>query len=200
MGAKYESRVDQWLTEDGLLLLECWARDFTLGEVAQKIGISEVTLWKWRQTYPEIEERISKSKEITDYRVENALLKSALGYTTTETKTILGKPDKDGNRQIRVERIEKEIPPNVTACMAWLNNRKPDQWKRNRDNMFEMKDDKSNITVNIIKHGSDKNNDNDKEEWDVSAVTEKQTKKGSAKKQPARAQEYSDEEMEWLDE
>lgn len=196
MGAKNSSTVDKWLTEDGLLLLQCWARDFSLGDIAAKIGIAPKTLVEWRKKYPEIDKAISEGKEVVDYKVENALLKVALGYTTTETKTIISPPDKNGNRRIRVEKTEKEIAPNPTAIMCWLNNRKPEQWKRNRD-ILQTKDEDNKITVNIIRHGSN----NDDEEWDVNATNS--SKKSKAKKATATTGddniEYTDEELEWLE-
>ena len=196
MGAKNSSTVDKWLTEDGLLLLQCWARDFSLGDIAAKIGIAPKTLVEWRKKYPEIDKAISEGKEVVDYKVENALLKVALGYTTTETKTIISPPDKNGNRRIRVEKTEKEIAPNPTAIMCWLNNRKPEQWKRNRD-ILQTKDEDNKITVNIIRHGSN----NDDEEWDVNATNS--SKKSKAKKATAATGddniEYTDEELEWLE-
>ena len=121
-------------------------------------------------------------------------MKVALGFTTTETKTIIGPPDKNGNRRIRVEKTEKEIAPNPTAIMCWLNNRKPEQWKRNRD-VLQTKDEDNKITVNIIRHGN-----NDDEEWDVNA--NKSIKKRKAKKAAAVSTndvEYTDEELEWLE-
>lgn len=168
MGLFVESKVDYWLTEEGLFLIECWARDYSIGEIREKMGnINATTLTHWRRTYPEMEKAFSVGREILDYRVESALVKVALGYKTTETRSIINQmPDKDGNRIVRVEKIEKEIQPNVTAIMCWLNNRKPDSWKRNRDNSLELNDTQSNITVNIVRHGKD---DAD-EDWDATAV------------------------------
>ena len=69
---------EEWLTEDRLMLLECWARDgYTYADVAQRIGISNAQLTKWRNAYPEFRDAIKKGREIVDYQVENALLKSA---------------------------------------------------------------------------------------------------------------------------
>ena len=177
MGRINNSKVDEWLKEEKLELLSCWARDFTLSDIAKKIGVSEKTLISWRKTYPEIEQAIKDGKEIVDYRVENALLKVALGYTTTDVKTIISPPDKNGNRTIRVEKIEREVSPNPTAIMCWLNNRKPEQWKRNRD-MLYTKDKDNNIVVNIIRKGA--NDSEEDENWTASASTD--VKKGKAKK------------------
>lgn len=178
MGNHNASIVDEWRTQTRLELLKCWARDFSFTDIAAKIGVSIQTLKAWRDKYPEIEEAIREGKEVVDYKVENALLKVALGYTTTDVKTIISPPDKNGNRAIRVEKTEKEIPPNPTAIMCWLNNRKPEQWKRNRDNIYQTKDEDSKITVNIIRHGKD---DSDKDEdWNASAT--KSSTKVSVKK------------------
>ena len=182
MGNHNASLVDKWRTESKLMLLKCWARDFTLSDIANKMGITIQTLKKWRDKYPDIEEAIQEGKEEVDYKVENALLKVALGYTTTDVKTIISPPDKNGNRAIKVEKTEKEIPPNPTAIMCWLNNRKPEQWKRNRDNVYQTKDDDSKITVNIIRHGKDDKDEN----WDVSAKKEINNKKDSIKKTSAK--------------
>lgn len=182
MGNHNSSIVDEWRTPTRLELLKCWARDFSFTDIAAKIGVSIQTLKAWRDKYPEIEEAIREGKEIVDYRVENALLKVALGYTTTDVKTIISPPDKNGNRAIRVEKTEREVPPNPTAIMCWLNNRKPDQWKRNRDNVYQTKDEDSKITVNIIRHGKD----DEDEKWDATATktsTKATAKKGNPKEQ-----------------
>lgn len=161
--------VDYWLSEDGLLLLECWARDFPIKDIYEKMGISNKTFWEWRKKYPELNEALRRGAEIVDYQVENALLKCALGYKTREVKTIIsGKPDAKGNRSIKKEITEKDVAPNVTAIMAWLNNRKPDSWKRNRDNILETDDKNNNITVNIIRRGKRE----DEEDWEVNTNEE----------------------------
>lgn len=178
MGRVNSSVVDRWLEKDNLFLLKCWCRDGLRDiDISERIGINVKTLYEWKNKYPAIKDAMSRGKEIIDYEVENALLKSALGYTTTETKTIInGKPDKDGNRTVRVEKVEKEYPPNVTAIAMWLNNRKPDDWKRNRDNIVSLKDEDSNITVNIIKHSTKEDNDGS-DEWSVSTESIKSNKK-----------------------
>jgi hypothetical protein len=156
VGKKNNSKVDEWLEEEKLLLLQCWARDYTNEDIADKIGIGTPTLWKWRKEFPQIEEALKIGREIVDYKVENALLKIALGFKTTEVKTIInGDQDEKGNRKVRIEKTEKEITPNVTAILAWLNNRKSDDWKRNRDNVMELNDNDSNITVNIVRHNDE---------------------------------------------
>ena len=78
--AKYE----YWLTEDGLVLLEGWARDGLTDEtIADKCGISTSTLYDWKKKHLEISEALKKGKEIVDFEVENALLNEALSGNVT---------------------------------------------------------------------------------------------------------------------
>lgn len=153
MGAERESQVDYWLTDDGLLLLEAWSRDGnSLDEIAKKVGITRFALSKWRKRYPEIEKALSIGKELVDYKVENAVLKAALGYTTKEIKVTLGKTIKGGQvYEVLKETTTKEVAPNITAAMFWLNNRKYDDWKKNKDKVVDLGDDDSNVTINIIR-------------------------------------------------
>lgn len=154
---KKQQSVAPWITSDGLFLLECWARDGVKEiEIAARMGVLPQTLSRWKQQHPEMAKALSRGKEIVDYQVENALLKAALGYSYTEVKTYInGDADKNGNRKVRIEKVEKQQGPNVTACLAWLNNRKSNEWRRNRDNVIEIEDADHKITVNVIKHTKD---------------------------------------------
>ena len=50
-----------WLTEDGLTLLEGWARDgLTDEQIAEKIGINRATLYDWKKKYPNISNALKK--------------------------------------------------------------------------------------------------------------------------------------------
>ena len=92
------------------------------------MGISAKTLYDWKKKYSNICDTLKRGKEIVDIQVENALLKRALGYTTTETKI------KKGYGEILEEVvITKEIPPDTTAAIFWLKNRRPEQWREKRE-------------------------------------------------------------------
>lgn len=163
---KYGLTKEDVLTEEGLILIQCLVRDgMSMDAVAKTLGISPQTFWLWRQKYKELQDACIKGKQLVDYQVENALLKSALGYKTTTVKTIINNsPDKNGNREVKVEKTETEVGPNTTACLAWLNNRKPEQWRRNRDNVMEYEDKKSGITINIVKGGKSEEEDDEDDE------------------------------------
>lgn len=164
--------IRKWLNEDNLMLLECWARDgYTIQDIANRIGVHPSTLSSWRKAYPEIDEALSKGREIIDYKVENALLKSALGYKTKEVKitTIM----RHGNVVETMREVtSKEQAPNVSAIQCWLFNRLPDKWKKNRDNLIELGEEDTTIHVTVTRPNQstqetsqqDNSNNND-EEW-----------------------------------
>lgn len=154
MGYIRESPVDYWLSEDGLTLIQAWSRDgLKMQQIADRMGVRYDILHRWKEKYPEIKEAMKRGKEIVDYMVENALLKAALGYETKEIKVTLGKKVINGEAyQVLKETTTKQVGPNTVACLAWLNNRKHEQWKRNRDNCVEYDaEDSKGVTVKIIR-------------------------------------------------
>lgn len=84
-----KGKYEYWLTPEGLLKLEAWARDgLTDEQIAGNAGINPATLYDWKKKYGEISEALKRGKEIVDIQVENALLKRALGYSYNEDKYI----------------------------------------------------------------------------------------------------------------
>lgn len=73
-----KGKYEYWLTPEGLLKLESWARDGLRDEqLAEQMNIASSTLYEWKKRYSEISESLKKGKEIVDIQVENALLKRA---------------------------------------------------------------------------------------------------------------------------
>lgn len=92
-------KYDYWLTEDGLTLIEGWARDgLTEQQIAHNVGASYSTLRAWKKQFPAILTALKKGKEVVDYEVENALLAKARAG-------------------------------DVAAMIFWLKNRRPDRWR-----------------------------------------------------------------------
>ncbi len=136
-----KGRYKYWLTKEGLLKLEGWARDgLTDQQIANNIGIGYSTLQTWKSKYQDIQDTLKKGKEVVDIQVENALLKRALGYEYDEITYEDGKETK---------RVRKQVAPDVTAQIFWLKNRKPDEWK-NDPHMLEMKKKELKLKEKII--------------------------------------------------
>lgn len=136
-------KSDYWLTEDGLIKIQGWARDGLIDkQIAKNMGVSAGTLRNWKNVFPEIAEVLRKGKEVVDREVENALFKSAIGFTKIVVKPVrikevkydpdTGKKISESEKWVQVEE-EIFVPPQVTAQIFWLKNRKPDQWREKND-------------------------------------------------------------------
>ena len=136
-------KSDPWITEDGLTKIQGWARDGLIEkQIAKNMGVAESTLRNWKNAFPEIAEALRKGKEVVDREVENALFKSALGFMQKVKKPVRireveydpksGKKIRESEKWVQVEE-EVYIPPQVTAQIFWLKNRKPDQWREKND-------------------------------------------------------------------
>lgn len=163
---KNQCIATDWLEEDNLMLLECWARDgYTFEDIANRIGISLTTLKAWRKQYPDIDKALKAGREIIDYKVENALLKSALGYKTKEVKVIT-KMVRGKVIETTRETIEREQAPNVSAAQCWLYNRLPKKWKNmnSKANILDDFDEDTSIQVVVTRASKSKQNQEDSAE------------------------------------
>jgi len=132
-----KSKYEEWLTPDGLLRIEGWARDgLTDEQIAKNIGVSYSTFRVWRDKHPALSAALKKGKAPVDIEVENALLKKALGFSVMVKKPIKVKTKRQlqGKGTIEEEHIEYAeeevyVPPDTAAQIFWLKNRKPDKWR-----------------------------------------------------------------------
>lgn len=124
-----KGKYQEWLTPDGLTVLEGLARDGLTDElICKKIGIGARTFYEWMERFPQMAQAIKKGKAPVDIQVENALLKRALGYeyeeTITEVEELAG-----GHQKKHIRKVLKHCPPDTTAQIFWLKNRRPDRWR-----------------------------------------------------------------------
>lgn len=192
--------LDKWLEDDNLLLLEAWARDgYTLTDIARRIGINLDTLVLWKKKYEPIKEALSIGKELVDYKVENALLKSALGYRTKDVKVTTTMRYGKVVETIK-ETTDREVAPNVTAIQMWLYNRQKDKWKNmssSKSMLDEMGDD-STIEITVTRASKNESgfenpeNTNTDDGDDTNAEVEKNKKIKLRKRTKEEAEEYKE--------
>lgn len=135
-------KYQEWLTEEGLLKIEGWARDgLTDEQIAHNMGIKRQTLYDWKNKYSVITDTLKRGKEVVDRAVENALLKRALGYSYDEITRENGEITKV---------VTKEVHPDTTAQIFWLKNRKPNEWrdKQNIEHSGEVTN--KNIDMSVL--------------------------------------------------
>lgn len=135
-----KGKYQEWLTEEGLLQLESWARDgLTDEQIASNIGITRKTLAEWKTKYSDICDTLKRGKAVVDIQVENALLKRALGYSydeVTRERVLDYDPSTGqvvGSHMEITKTVKKEVQGDTTAQIFWLKNRRPEQWRDKRD-------------------------------------------------------------------
>lgn len=125
-----KGKYQEWLTKEGLLRLQGWARDgLTDEQIATNMGITRSTLYEWKNKYSDISDALKEGKEVVDRQVENALLKSALGYMYDEVTE-----ERRDDELVVTKVVHKEVQPNTTAQIFWLKNRKRAEWRDRVEN------------------------------------------------------------------
>ena len=104
------AKIQDWLEEDNLIRLEGWARDgLTNEQIAKNIGIDERTLYRWKEKESLICHALKRSREVVDFEVENALLKSALEGNVTAQIFWLKNRKKDQWREKQEYSSDQEL-------------------------------------------------------------------------------------------
>jgi len=102
-------------------------------EIAEKMGIAKSTLNKWKIDFPTFSDSLKAGKEPVDSTVQKSLYQRAIGYSFKEKKVVV-ELDSNGNQKpARIETTEKIVPPDTTAQIFWLKNRRPDLWREKHD-------------------------------------------------------------------
>ena len=131
---KYETVIQPRLLE-----IQKWCEEgLTNDIICERLGIAESTWYEYQKNYEILSELVQASKSVMDSKVENALLKTALGFEYEEIKTII-EEDKNGKKRTRIEKTKKYMPPNPTAQAFWLKNRKRDEWGERKEIIFDTK-------------------------------------------------------------
>lgn len=118
------SKYEEWLTSDGLTLLTGWAREGkSEEEIAELAGVSVRTLRGWKSRSPLIQVALAANNTAADFRVEDALLKKALGYESVEKKVEVS--PKGERKEVETT---KQVGPDMSAISFWLKKRRPEKW------------------------------------------------------------------------
>lgn len=135
-----KGKYQEWLQEENLILLKAWAMDgLTDEQISKNIGINRTTLYEWKKKYPDINNALKKGKTIYDVEAEQNLHKVGQGYYVEEVETYI--TETNGVQTKRIKKTKKWVPPNVTALIFWLKNRKPDVWMDRKAKEIEVKND-----------------------------------------------------------
>lgn len=165
----HQSFADWCRDDNNLLLVESWTRDgYTIADIANRLGVSTNLITVTRKKVPEFDAALRIGRELVDYKVENALLRVALGYKTTEVKVTTTM--RYGKVVETVKEVtEREQAPNVSAIQTWLYNRQKDKWRNmsGKTSLVDELGEDTSIEITVKRA-----NDNESEVTDVEATVE----------------------------
>jgi len=99
--------------------------------MASFFGVSEVTFNAWKKENPGFLKSLKEGKGYADANVASRLYQRAMGYEHPEDKIF-----NDDGTPLIVPTI-KHYPPDTTAAIFWLKNRRKEQWRDRQDVTIE---------------------------------------------------------------
>lgn len=143
MPAGRPSKYKPEFAKEAAKLCKLGATDAQLADFFE-VSISTITLWKVK--HAEFSASVKVPKAAADERVEQSLYRRAMGYEHDETDIRVI----DG--QVVMTPIRKYYPPDSTAMIFWLKNRRPDDWREKVDHTIANPDGSAlNLTVQFVK-------------------------------------------------
>ena len=94
-------------------------------EMADALGIDQVTLDRWKTRHEEFRSAIEHGKTQADAAIAESLFNRARGYTHEATKIFMPA----GSEAPVYAPYVKHYPPDTNAALAWLSRRQPEKWK-----------------------------------------------------------------------
>ena len=132
------------------------SKGWTDEEMADFFDVEVRTWYRWKAEDEAFCQALKDWKAEADERVERALYERALGYSHPEEKIFY----QDG--QITRAETVKHYPPDTTAAIFWLKNRRPADWRDKReldvreiDDMTEEEVDEALAELEDLQAGDD---------------------------------------------
>lgn len=92
-------------------------------QLADFFGVSIPTLYAWAARNEEFLSALKTGKDAADERVERSLYHKAIGYTFESEKIF------QHQGEIIRAQTREHVPPDTTAMIFWLKNRRKDLWR-----------------------------------------------------------------------
>lgn len=99
-------------------------------ELAESFEVTEATITNWKSAHPEFFASIKKGRQIADAEIASKLFHRATGYEHPEDDI------RAVNGEIVITPTIKHYPPDTTAAIFWLKNRRPDLWRDKVENQL----------------------------------------------------------------
>jgi hypothetical protein len=99
----------------------------TDAELADAFEVTITTIKNWRISHSSFFAAVKSGKEESDDLVERSLYNRAVGYSYDAVKFFCH----DG--EVIREPYREHVPPDTVACIFWLKNRRPQEWRDKHD-------------------------------------------------------------------
>lgn len=96
-------------------------------QMADIFGVAESTFNLWKKEHKEFSESLKRGKHEADAIIAESLYNRAKGYSHADVHI------SNYQGQVTLTPIIKHYPPDTTAAIFWLKNRKTDQWRDKQD-------------------------------------------------------------------
>lgn len=113
-------------------------------QLAEFFDVSISTITQWLQTHKEFSTAVKKGRSHVDAQVEKSLYQRALGYSHPDVHI------STHEGRVIVTDITKHYPPSEVACIFWLKNRKPAEWREKQEVTVQNPDGSNLIPQAII--------------------------------------------------
>lgn len=117
------SKFDQLWKKHQTKLAKLYSAGLTDKEIAELLEITDRTIENWKIKHPEFFQALSNWKNRADEKVERSLYERAIGYSHPDVHI------SNFQGKITVTDITKYYPPDSTAMIFWLKNRKKNEWR-----------------------------------------------------------------------
>lgn len=117
-------------------------------DLAEFFEVNRLTIHRWKVTHAEFCNALKAGKSSADDRVERSLYARATGYVHDEDKIFMSEG------QPVIVPTKKHYPPDTTAGIFWLKNRRPAEWRDKQDHNHNIGDGLSELLTAISGNGS----------------------------------------------
>ena len=137
-------------TEQAEKLAKLGATDM---EIADFFEVDVRTINRWKISFPEFCQALKAGKDVADDKVIRSLFQRATGFEHEAVKIFM-----PANATVPIHTNYREfVVPDTTACIFWLKNRRPDEWRDKQSNELSGPNggpiQTQEVTVKFVKTG-----------------------------------------------
>lgn len=102
-------------------------------DLADFFNVKEQTINNWKRDHPSFFESLKRGKVIADANVADRLYQRAMGYEHDDIELKVVSLGGNMGSEVQEVKVRKYYPPDTTAAIFWLKNRRPQEWRDKRE-------------------------------------------------------------------